>query len=645
MGDRPALARPAAGTENLAERLQRRLPWRPRSETPRRKIRGSESTSALVLVAAVAAALVWANVAPSGYAALWQTPVSVGIGGWDLSLSLLEWINSGLMTLFFFVVGLEARREFDVGELRERRRAILPLAAGLGGMALAVALFLLLNTGRPSASGWGAAMSTDTAFALGALALAGPLYPQRLRAFLVTVLVVDDALTLVVVTAVYAGHVALVPLAVALALFGLIVLALRLRVRQGWVYLLGAVALWVAVREAGVDPLIVGLVMGLLTYASPPARADLERASLLFRGFREQPTPELARRAGQGLRAAVSPNERLQEGLQRWTGYVIVPLFALANAGITLSGPFLVQAYTSALTLGIILGYFLGKPVGVFAGSWLTATLSRGRLRPPVGWGAVLGTGTLAGIGFTVSLLVASLVLSGEQLQEAKLGVLTTIVLGYAISWSLFRATKFLPRAVRARWLLGTSTSITDLAGPVDLARDHVRGPRAAPVTMVEYGDFECPFCGQAEPSVRKLLADLGDLRYVWRHLPLDDVHPRAQLAAEAAEAASKQGAFWPMHDLLFDHQDQLRLTDLLGYAEQLGLDLERFRRDLDEGSGAGQVAEDRESAELSGVTGTPSFFINGMRHHGAYDLQTLTQAVKLARIRVGIGVASPADA
>ncbi len=644
MGDPVAVTRPSAALRGLADSVEGRLPWRSRSTTPKPKISGSESASALLLVAAVAAALVWANLDPAAYVGFWRTTLSVGVGRWELSMSLAGWINNGLMTLFFFVVGLEARREFDVGELRERRRAVLPLAAGLGGMAVAVALFLALNAGRPTAPGWGAAMSTDTAFALGALALAGPLYPQRLRAFLVTVLVVDDALTLVVITVVYAGRPLLVPLAVAILSFGLLVLALRIRLRHGWIYLLGAVAVWIALTEARIDPLIVGLAMGLLTYASPPARADLERATLLFRGFREQPTPELARLAGQGLRAAVSPNERLQEGLQRWTGYVIVPLFALANAGIPLSGPFLVHAYTSPLTLGIIVGYIVGKPVGIFLASWLTTRLSGGRVGPPVGWAAVMGTGTLAGIGFTVSLLVAAFVLSGVQLQEAKLGVLTTVVLGGTSSWTLFRVVKSLPRRLRARLLLGTPTSITDLASPVDLARDHVRGPSTAPVTLVEYGDFECPYCGRAEPSIRELLAEVGDLRYVWRHLPLDDVHPHAQLAAEASEAASNQGAFWPMHDLLLDNQDNLRVSDLIAYAEQLGLNLERFRQDLDERSDATHVAEDRESAELSGVTGTPSFFVNGLRHRGAYDLQTLMQAVKLARVRVSIGDADFAD-
>jgi protein-disulfide isomerase len=152
-----------------------------------------------------------------------------------------------------------------------------------------------------------------------------------------------------------------------------------------------------------------------------------------------------------------------------------------------------------------------------------------------------------------------------------------------------------------------------------------------APVTVVEYGDFECPYCGRAEPVVRELLREFVDVRYVWRHLPLSDVHPRAQLAAEAAEAAANQGAFWQMHDLLLSHQDALRPDDLMVYGEQLGLDVERFTDDLREHTGAARVADDVDSADLSGVSGTPTFFINGRRHHGAYDIKTLSAAVRVA--------------
>jgi len=171
------------------------------------------------------------------------------------------------------------------------------------------------------------------------------------------------------------------------------------------------------------------------------------------------------------------------------------------------------------------------------------------------------------------------------------------------------------------------------LAVPVN-DNDHLRGPADAPVTLVEYGDFECPYCGQAEPVVRALLADFGDLRYVWRHLPLTDVHPHAQLAAEAAEAAADQGAFWQFHDLLFTHQDALTGKDLVRYAGELGLDVDRFRDDLRRHAQAARVAEDVDSADLSVVAGTPTFFINGQRHQGAYDIETLSAAVRTAKAR-----------
>ena len=311
-----------------------------------------------------------------------------------------------------------------------------------------------------------------------------------------------------------------------------------------------------------------------------------------------------------------------------------MPLFALANAGIAIDSEFLAQAFSSPITLGIVVGYVVGKPVGIVGASWLVTRVSRGRLQPPVGWAAIAGGGTIAGIGFTVALLVATLAFDGSELEEAKLGILSAAIGAAVLTWVLFRATALLPRRARTRALLGTSEPLADLYVDFDPERDHVRGPVDAPVTVVEYGDFECEYCGQAEPVVRELLREFGDVAYVWRHLPLTDVHPHAQLAAEAAEAAADQGAFWEMHDLLLDHQDALRPDDLVGYAEQLGLDLDRFTAALREHAGAGRVAEDVDGAELSGVSGTPTFFINGRRHYGAYDIATLSAAVHAAGAR-----------
>jgi len=594
----------------------------------------TETGSAAVLLAAVVAALVWVNVDASSYARVWQTTLSIRVGDTGLSHDLRYWLNSGLMTLFFFVVGLEARREFDLGELRERRRVALPLAAGLGGMLVPVAIFLAFNAGRSSAHGWGAAMSTDTAFALGMLALVGRRFPFRLRAFMLTFSVVDDLLALLVIATVYAAEINGGPLLVAAVLFALIVVAVRLDVQTGFVYAVLGIATWIALSRSGVDPIVIGLAMGLLTYATPAARSDLERASDLFRLFREQPTPELARSARVGLATAISPNERLQQLYHPWTSYIIVPLFALANAGIVLDAGFLGRAFRSPITLGILVGYVVGKPAGVLGGSWLVAKVTGGRLRPPVGWAALAGGGAIAGIGFTVSILIADLAFRGDQLAQAKVGVLSAALCASLLTWLVFRATALLPRRQRIRALFGTAESIVDLAVPVDPDRDHIRGPEDALVTLVEYGDFECPYCGLAEPVVRQLLRDFGDVRYVWRHLPLNDVHPHAQLAAEAAEAAAAQGAFRELYEKLLAHQDALTRDDLIGYAAELGLDTERFADDLDDHAGAARIAEDVDSADLSGVSGTPTFFVNDRRHYGAYDIDTLSAAVRTAGAR-----------
>ena len=609
--------------------------WARNLKSPLRDFLSTETGSAAFLLAATVAALVWVNVHGSSYDTVWHTRLTISVGHSGVSQDLRGWINSGLMTLFFFVVGLEARREFDLGELRQRSRVALPVLAGLGGMAVPIGIYLVINAGKPSAHGWGVAMSTDTAFALGMLALVGRRLPERLRAFLLTVAVADDIVALVIIATVYNARVRWDMLAAAAGILGVILVVRAIGVRRGLAYAALGTAAWVAVFKSGIDPIVVGLVMGLLTYAYPAARVDLERASDLFRLFREQPTPELEQSARRGLELALSPNERLQQLYHPWTSYVIVPLFALANAGIAISGSFLTHAYTSPITLGILVGYVAGKPLGITGAALLVTKASHGRLRPPVGWGAVIGAGTVAGIGFTVALLIAGHAFRGQQLEEAKLGVLTAAVSASLLTWLVFRAVLLLPTRLRIPALLGRAELIVDLAEPVDAERDHIRGPEDAPVTILEYGDFQCPYCGRAEPILRELLADFGDeVRYVWRHLPLTDVHERAQIAAEASEAAAAQGAFWEMHDLLLDHQDALLIPDLLRYAQEIGLDVERFEDDVRKHAGAGRVAADVDSADLSGVSGTPTFFINGRRHYGAYDIDTLTKAVKTARAR-----------
>ena len=615
-----------------------RTAWARNLAAPVRDFLATETGSAAVLVGATAIALIWAN-SPvrHSYESLWTTQLSVKLGSGEIATDLRGWVNSGLMTLFFLVVGLEAKRELDVGDLRDRRRALLPLLAAIGGIVVPIAIFLAFNAGGAGAHGWGAAMSTDTALALGALALITPRSATRLRVFLLSFAIVDDLVALIVIATVYTKHVSVVALVVAIVLFG-VLLALRyVPIWRRELSILVAIALWVALFKSGIDPVISGLAIGLVTSAYPPSREGLERATALARSFREQPTPDLAREAQQGVLAAISPNERLQYSLHPWSSYVVVPLFALANAGVYLGGGRLGQALGSPIMLGITLGYVLGKPAGILAAARVGA-LPRFGLQRTISW-PVLGIGgAVAGIGFTVSLLVSSLAFTGPQLVDAKVGVLCAVIVAPILGWAATAILRRLPDAVRARQIAATADDLLDLAEDVDPERDHIRGPDDALVTLVEYGDFECPYCGRAEATIRELLSNLRtDVRYVWRHLPLSDVHEHAQLAAEASEAAAAQGHFWDYYDSLFDDQHALAGKDLVARAERLGLDVERFTNELRERRYAGRIADDVSSADESGVSGTPTFFINGRRHQGPYDIDSLTAAVKAAKTRAGL--------
>ena len=630
-------------TGGARARFSERTAWARNVAAPLRDFLDTETGGAVVLLGATLVALAWAN-SPwwDSYESAWTTDLSLRIGDSGISQDLRHWVNQGLMTFFFLVVGLEAKRELDIGQLRDRRRIAIPLVAALGGMALPVCIYLAFNAGGSGAHGWGVAMSTDTAFALGVLALVAP-RGTRLRVRLLTLAVCDDLVALVVIATAYTSHVSAMPLVVAIGIFGTI-LGLRFASHVWRMQAAAAlgVAFWVALFKSGIDPVIAGLGVGLVTSAYSPPRADLERVTELTRSFREQPTPQLARTAQRGVASAVSPNERLQYRLHPWTSLVIVPLFALANAGIHLNGGLIKDAASSPITLGILVGYVVGKPVGILGASALGLKVLPGARRG-LSWPVIAGGGVVAGIGFTVSLLIASLAFHGPELEEAKFGVLATALVASLGGWAAFRLIAHLPAPLRARQIAGTEDDIVDLSDDVDPERDHIRGAEDAPVTLVEYGDYECPYCGQAEMVVRELLLAFGDdLRYVWRHLPLSDVHPNAQLAAEAAVAAAAQDAFWEMHDTLLQHQDEIAARDLTRYAEELGLDTDRFREELRRHEHAGRVADDVSTADASGVTGTPTFFINGKRHHGAYDVATLTAAVRTARARAAAVAVRP---
>jgi Na+/H+ antiporter NhaA len=512
-----------------------------------------------------------------------------------------------------------------MGEFRERRRLAVPVIAAVGGMALPVAIFLALNPDPGNARGWAMVMATDTAFAVGVLALVGKRSSFRLRTFLLTLVIVDDVAAVTVIAVIYTTDVNLLALAIGVGLL-VVMGVLRARaVERSEVYLLLGLAIWLSASAAGVHPTVAGVAVGLLTSAYPPSRGALEEATGTTRAFRQRPSPDLARMAARRITMSLSPNERAQHALHPWTSFVIVPLFALANAGLDLSPELIGSALQSPLVLGIIGGLVVGKTVGIPAGAWIASRSWLGGAPLAVGWPSLIAASSVAGIGFTMSLLIGELSYSGAVLDEAKLGILAASTVAAVLSIALFYGVSLLPSEWLSRAEAQTSLPLADLAMAVDPARDHLRGRIDAPVTLVEYGDYECPHCGRAAPVVHDLLASFdGQVRFVFRHLPLPDVHPNAALAAEAAEAAGAQGAFWPMHDLLFTRQDALVLTDLIRYAAELGLDARRFERDLRTAKYGARVAQDVNSAEEAGVAGTPTFFINEVLHRGGYDRESL---------------------
>jgi 2-hydroxychromene-2-carboxylate isomerase len=307
---------------------------------------------------------------------------------------------------------------------------------------------------------------------------------------------------------------------------------------------------------------------------------------------------------------------------------VVVPVFALANAGVDLRGGVLTDALQSPVTWGVVLGLVVGKTVGIGLGALGGVRLGWGALPQGVGPGHTVAGAALSGIGFTVSLLIVSLAFDSGRLQdEATVGVLIAAVLASVLGWAQF--------VLSARFLGETDAALPRLlSDPVDPAHDHVRGPVDAELTLVEYLDFECPFCARATGVANAVRAHFGDrLRYVPRHLPLT-VHPHAELAAMAAESAGLQDRFWEMYDVLFENYDQLELEDLAGYAADLGLDVEEFLRRLDDDRLHRRIERDLASAEASGVRGTPTFFVNGVRHVGPHDTRSLIAALERADVR-----------
>ena len=408
---------------------------------PLQQFLATEIASGLILLAAAIVALVWANSAwHASYESLWTTEISLRVGGFELVEDLRHWVNDLLMALFFFVVGLEIKRELVLGDLRDPRAAALPLICAVGGMAAPALLYTAFNAGGPGAHGWGVPMATDIAFAVGVLALVGRRAPFALKVFLLTLAVADDLGAILVIALFYTRGVELNWLLLAAGTVAAILVLQRAGVRRYGAYVMAAIVLWLAVFESGVHATIAGVLLGFLTPSRPLhppeavsglAERHLERLQLEppdgVADEDEQATlVEVARLAREG----VSPLARLQELLHPWTSFVVLPLFALANAGVRLSGGSIADALDEPVTLGIIAGLVVGKPLGVVVAAFITVKLGLGRLPRACGWLEMAGVGMLAGVGFTVAIFIAGLAFTQPADEvAAKIGILVASTL------------------------------------------------------------------------------------------------------------------------------------------------------------------------------------------------------------------------
>jgi NhaA family Na+:H+ antiporter len=443
-------------TDNIPAPPSRHPPgsWRParwlaqRALAPVEAFLAIEAASGVLLIAAAAIALVWAN-SPwrESYSALWHVPFGVKIGPFSFERDLHFWVNDGVMTIFFFVIGLEIRREIHRGELSELRRAALPLAAAVGGMLVPAGLFATLNLGRESITGWGIPMATDIAFAVGVLTLLGNRVPPALRILLLTLAVIDDVGAILVIAIFYSSGLAPIGFLI-LGVGAVAILAMQVfGVRSPWVYVVPATVAWAGAYAAGIHPTLAGVVVGLMTpvHAWFGRENFIEHADATVTALREQDDqsertllPHLEH-LDKARREAVSPVERIQYALHGWVAFGVMPLFALANAGVSVGDASFARE-PLLVFLGVTVGLVLGKPLGILGFSWLATRFGLAALPRGVTWPQVVVVGLVAGIGFTMSIFIAALAFrEGTNLETSKVGILTSSGIAAVLTYGVGR--------------------------------------------------------------------------------------------------------------------------------------------------------------------------------------------------------------
>ncbi len=414
-----------------------------------------EAASGILLMFCTLVALVWAN-SPwaESYTSLWETKFTIGLGGALLSKPLLLWINDGLMAIFFFLVGLEIKREILIGELTSLKQAALPILAALGGMLVPAGIYFFFNQGTSGAPGWGVPMATDIAFALGVLTLLGKRVPVSLKIFLMALAIIDDLGAVLVIAVFYTSHISWINLAIGGGFLSLLFLANLSGVRNPLVYaLLGIGGLWLAFLLSGVHATIAGVLAAFMIPASTRINSQefLEKGKDLLQEFQNhsemgkevltnQGQQSLLQDLEQSCELVQTPLQRLEHGLHPWVNYLIMPIFALANAGVSFQGGNLTEILTHSVTLGVFLGLFLGKPLGIVLFSWLAVKLRWATLPSGISWMQIIGVGILGGIGFTMSLFIASLAFDQSPLLPiAKVGILLASTVAGVLGWIFLR--------------------------------------------------------------------------------------------------------------------------------------------------------------------------------------------------------------
>lgn len=601
------------------------LPRSPRGVLGRLQRAPEALRGAGVLLAGTVVALVWANVPGDSYETFWHLPLGVDLGSSRLELSLQHWINDALMAIFFAHVTLEVRRELELGELRDWRRASIPLVAAVAGLVIPALVYVTITAGSSAVGGWGIVVSTDTAFVLGVLALVGRSMPPQLRVFLVTLAVADDVGALAVIAVAYTEDFTALPLMLAAAGLAVIALMRYLRVWRGPLYLAPSVLVWVGFLLSGAHATLAGVAVALLLPIFRPRRDELRRAQDHVRAFHMSPTAGYARTAEDSLARSVSVNERAHHALAPYITWLILPVFALANAGVRITPESLADAFGNRLTWGIIAGLVGGKVLAISLSTWVLTRVRPGALGPGMHMSHVLGVSVLAGMGFTISLFVAEVAFADPlDVSRAQIGVLTATVIAATLGSIVFMV---LSARERRR-----APHRGRLLRPLDPARDAVLGdPAQAVVTVVEYGDYATPYLPDAGEMRCEMTGRFGsEVVYTFRHLPLG--RPLSRAAAIATQAAARQGRFWQMRDALISEAPIQSERQIVRAAANAGLNLRRFALDRADPGVGRRVDEDIEDAEAMHLHTTPAYFIDCGRYDGSIDADSVNAAVREAR-------------